>query len=309
MSNAPFPIDAPMTAIAIAYRNARMIADQVLPRTPVGKQEFKYFRHNLAEGFTVPDTAVGRRGRVNEVEFSATEATDSTKDYGLEAPVPMNDIENAPANYDPNGHAVQGATNLLELDREVRVSSLVFNAATYPVGNKATLAGASQWSDPTSNPLAVIGDALDSVIMRPTIGVLGRRVSTLLRRHPRVVKGYNGTLGDEGMVPLQYLADQLELEEILVGESRVNIARPGQNPNLQRAWGNHAAFLYRDKLAGPQQGTTFGFTAQWGTRLAWKKFDENIGLKGGMRNRVGESLKELVTAPDLGYFFENAVTG
>ena len=38
MSNAPFPIDPELTAIAIAYRNGRMIADEVLPRVPVGKQ-------------------------------------------------------------------------------------------------------------------------------------------------------------------------------------------------------------------------------------------------------------------------------
>ena len=35
--------------------------------------------------------------------------------------------------------------------------------------------------------------------------------------------------------------------------------------------------------------------------------DPNIGLRGGQRVRVGESVKELVTAPDLGFFFENAV--
>ncbi|HCF5482095.1 TPA: phage capsid protein, partial [Pseudomonas aeruginosa] len=32
MSNAPFPIDPELTAIAIAYRNGRMISDEVLPR-------------------------------------------------------------------------------------------------------------------------------------------------------------------------------------------------------------------------------------------------------------------------------------
>ncbi len=88
MSNAPFPIDAELTAIAIAYRNGRMIADDVLPRVPVGKQEFKYWKYDLADGFTVPNTLVGRKSRPNEVEFDATDATDSTEDHGLDAPVP-----------------------------------------------------------------------------------------------------------------------------------------------------------------------------------------------------------------------------
>jgi len=53
MSKANFPVNPVLTAIAIAYRNRRMIADDVLPRTDVGKQEFKYLQHDLGEGFTV----------------------------------------------------------------------------------------------------------------------------------------------------------------------------------------------------------------------------------------------------------------
>ncbi|MBN0098777.1 phage capsid protein, partial [Pseudomonas aeruginosa] len=120
-----------------------------------------------------------------------------------------------------------------------RTSKLVFNPNSYAAGNKRTLSGTDQWSDPASNPLPEITDALDSVILRPNIGVLGRRTATILRRHPKIVKAYNGTLGDEGMVPMAFLQELLELEAIYVGEARLNIARPGQNPSLIRAWGPH----------------------------------------------------------------------
>lgn len=308
MSKAPFPIQPALTAIAIAYRNPRLIADDVLPRVPVGSQEFKYLKHALAEGFTVPDTKVGRKSRPNQVEFSATEETASTADYGLDAPVPQADIDNAPPNYDPLGKAAETTSNLVQLDREIRVSNLVFTAANYPSGNKATLSGTSQWSDKDdSTPLDAITDALDSVVMRPNIGILGRAVSTALRRHPQMVKAYHGNSGDSGMVPLGFLADLLELEAIFVGEARLNTARPGQAATLARVWGKHAAFIYRDSLASAQSGTTFGFTAQWGTRVGGSKEDPDIGLRGGQRVRVGESVKEVISAPDLGYFFENAV--
>ncbi|MDF5840584.1 hypothetical protein P4053_00025 [Pseudomonas aeruginosa] len=78
------------------------------------------------------------------------------------------------------------------------------------------------------------------------------------------MKAYNGTLGDEGMVPMAFLQELLELEAIYVGEARLNIARPGQNPSLIRAWGPHASFIYRDRLADTRNGTTFGLTGQWG---------------------------------------------
>ncbi|EKN9553223.1 TPA: phage capsid protein, partial [Pseudomonas aeruginosa] len=107
--------------------------------------------------------------------------------------------------------------------------------------------------------------------------------------------------------PMAFLQELLELEAIYVGEARLNIARPGQNPSLIRAWGPHASFIYRDRLADTRNGTTFGLTGQWGDRVSGSIADPNIGLRGGQRVRVGESVKELVTAPDLGFFFENAV--
>ena len=302
----PFPVDPALTAIAIAYRNKRLIAVDVLPRTPVGKQEFKYLVHDLADNFTLPDTRVGRKSAPNRVEFGATEKTASTSDYALDAPVPNADIENAAGSgFDPVGHAVETTTNLILLDREVRTSNLVFTKANH--ANATTLSGTSQWSHEDSSPLNAIMDALDNVVMRPNIGVLGRAVSTALRRHPKIVKAYNGTLGDEGLVPLQFIADLLELEAIYVGEARLNVARPGQAVNLSRVWGKHAAFLYRDSLASTSSGTTWGMTAQWGARVAGQQEDGDVGMRGGIRVRTGESVAELVTAKDLSCFFENAV--
>ena len=89
MSKANFQINPALTAIAIAYRNRRLIADEVLPRVGVGKQEFKYRKYDLSEGFTVPNSRVSRTSRPNQVEFSAKELTDSTEDFALDAPVPL----------------------------------------------------------------------------------------------------------------------------------------------------------------------------------------------------------------------------
>lgn len=308
MSQAPFVIDPDRTAIAIAYRNKNMIADTVLPRVPVGKQEFKYFIHSLAEGFTVPDTKVGRKSQPNQVEFTGTEVTASTDDHGLDDPVPQNDIDNAPENYDPLDRAIEGTMNLIELAREARTAALVFNANSYAAANKVTLSGTGQWSDFTnSDPLTAILNAFDSMIMRPNIGVVGQLVATKLMTHPAIVKAYNRTAGDKGVVPLQFLADQLGLESIEVGAAFVNTAKKGQTPTMARAWGKHAAFLHRDLTADTRNGITFGFTAQWRDRVAGTWEDRNIGLHGGIMTRAGESVKELVAANDLGYFFENAI--
>jgi hypothetical protein len=306
---APFPITPELTAIAVKYRNPRLIADQVLPRVPVGLEEFKYWKFTLADGFTLPDTKVGRKSKPNEVEFSATEQTDSTGDYGLDDPVPQKDIDQGRAmGFDPLGHATMTLTDLIALDREVRAAALVFNPASYAAANKVVLAGATQWSDVASDPIAAIMTGLDACIMRPNKAVFGRATWTKLIQHPKIVKATNRNDGDAGVASRRAVAELFELEEILVGEGFVNTAKKGQAPAMARVWGKHAALICQNGLATATNGlATYGYTAQYGTRVAGAVEDRDIGLRGGQRVRVGESVKELIVANDLAYFFENAV--
>lgn len=305
---APFPIQPELTAIALEYRNTEMIADNVMPRVPVAKQDFKYLKHTLADGFTIPDTKVGRRAQPNQVEFSATEASASTLDYALDDSVPNEDIANAPPNYDPLGKATEYITNLLALDREQRVATATFTAGNYGSSNKVTLSGTSQWSDFTnSNPVDAILAALDVMVMRANIMVIGQAVWTKLRQHPKILNAIFGPGGQAGIATREQVASVLELEALYVGRAFVNSAKKGQTASLARAWGKHAALIYRDSLASASRGTTFAFTGQFGSRIAGSFEDKDIGMRGGQRVRVGESVVEVLTANDLGYLFTNAV--
>ena len=308
MSTAPFPIDPVLLAIAVAYKNPAMIADMVLPRVGVGKKEFTYWIFDLAEGFTVPDTRVGRKGQPNEVEFSATETTGLCEDYGLDDPIPNDDITQAPENYDPKAHATEYLTNLILLDREVRAASLVFGAANYAAANKETLSGTDQFNDfANSDPIEVISDALEVPVMRPNIMTVGQPVWAKLSRHPDIVKAAHGNSGDKGRATRAAVAELFELEAIYVGQSKVNNSKKGQATSIAPCWGKHMALTFRDMTANNERGTTFGFTAQYQDRIAGSTPDKNIGLRGGERVRVGETVKEVITANDLGYLIENAV--
>lgn len=306
MSGTPFPLIPYLTAISVSYRNRSLIADQVLPRVPVGKQSFRYAKYLLGDAFSVPDTKVGRMSAPTQFVLGSDKVDSSTKDYALDNPIPQEDIDNAAGtNVDPEGRATEITTNLILLDREVRAASLVFNAANYGSPNKQTLT--NPWSDKTNGtPIADITAAMDSQIMRPNILVVGQPVATALQTHPDILKAFNGNLGDRGIAPMEFIATLFGLEAIYSGLGYVNSAKPGQTVSLARVWGKFAALIYRDSLAGADQGVSFGFTAQWGTRVAGRIADEDIGMRGGVRVRVGESVQEIITAPDLGYLFSNA---
>ena len=320
MGQAPFIIQPRLTALALSYRNLRMIADFVLPRVQVDSPTFKYSTFTKEDAFTVPDTRVGPKSRTNEIDWTASETTAQTQDYALEDAIPYFDVQAAQAGrniagitpVDPELRSTELITELVALDRENRVAGLVFNLASYAAANKSTLAGATQWSDPTSDPVTAILTAFDTMIVRPSIGVFGRAVYTKLRMHPKVVsavfsQGGNAAVG--GAVSRQAIADLLELDAVYVGEEFLNTAKKGQVATFSQVWGKHAAFLYQNpQVQGPQGGITFGVTAQWGQRIAGTiGSDPTIGMRGGTRVRVGESVKELVLATDAGYFFQNAV--
>lgn len=315
--NFPFPIQQELTAIALAYRNEQFIADQVLPRTPVGSREFKWQQFNRDEMFTVPQTQVGRKGEPNEVQFSGTEVAGFVNDYGLDDVVPNDDISSAPAGYDPIGRAVEGITELIQLDREIRTANLVFNQNTYPAANRTTLSGTSQWSDfANSDPYTAIMTAFDGMLMRPNVLVLGRAVWSRLRVHPRVTaalapssNGNSASTNANGRpATTQALAELLEVDRIIVGQSWVNAAKPGQPASMQRVWGRHVAGLHINPAASIRgNAITFGMTAEWGSRVAGTLNEPKTGLRGAQRVRAGESVRELITASDTGFLWTNAV--
>ncbi len=310
---APFPVDAQLQGISIAFRNKELIADELFPRVPVGSESFKYNSFPKGTFFNAPDNRVGRTSAPNRVELGFSQTSNSTEDYGLDDVVPIKDVREAAAQglANPVNAAVEFLASLNANRRELRASTLAFDPAQYAANNKLALAGNDRWDQYTqaeSNPLADIEDSLEAMIMRPNVAVIGSKAYSKLARHPVIVKAYNGTTGDSGKVPKQFLQDLFELQEIFVGRAFVNTAKPGQAAVLSRVWGNHMLLVYRDKTADTNRGMTFGVTAQRGTKITGQQEDKNVGLEGGVIVRDGEKVKELIVSADCGFLLQDVIS-
>ena len=264
----------------------------------------------------MPDTKVGPKSEPNKVDFKGIELSDQVQDYGLDDLIANAEMEAflampRPATggpLSPQELSTMMIMGLVKLDREVRVANQVFNAGAYPGANQATLAGTSQWSDQlNSDPVAAIGNALDIPVIRPNKMVLGRATWTNLRRHPKIVQACNMTNQAAGIVSRQQVADLFEINEILVGEAFVNTARKGQAVAMSRTWGKHCLLFYSNMQAAVERQPVFGFTGQFGTQVAGEIPAPTKGLRGGQIVRAGESVKEIVSAADVAYYFQNAV--
>jgi hypothetical protein len=207
--------------------------------------------------------------------------------------------------------------SMVALGREKRVADLLFNLNTYPAANRATLSGTSQWSDfANSDPYTAIMNAMDGMLMRPNTLVMGRQVWSRLRVHPKITAalapsaiGNTPTANALGSpATTQAVAQLLEVSAIYVGDAWINTAKPGQTSTLTRLWGKHVAMLHQNPAASIRgNAVTFGFSAEWGNRVAGRIAEPKVGLRGGQRVRVGESVRELVVSSDVGYYFQNAV--
>ncbi|WP_299370434.1 capsid protein [uncultured Tateyamaria sp.] len=317
----PFNVDATLSAVAIAYKNgaANRIADEVMPRVPVGSETFKWHEYPLAEAFQVPEAEVGRRGRVRQMEFSSEEKESSVKDWGLESPIPHSDISEAERQraaklsmHNPETHAVEMLQETIGNIREVRVANIIHNPDTYDATRREVLAGGDQLTDyVNSDPINVIGDAMNgTLIYRPNMMVISRYGWSKLSKHPKLVNAVRGGGTTDGIITPEQFLDLFAgegLQNIQIGEAYYNSAKPGQDPSLQRAWGNHIALIHQNRQATTQPGmVTFGYTAELGAKIAGRIIDEDVGLEGGVRIRTGERVRELVVAKDAGYFIQNA---
>jgi hypothetical protein len=307
MSKAPFPLDPVRTGIVMAYRNDKLIADQVMPRKTVGGEQFKWFEYGKAERLTHVDTEISRKGTAQEVEFEASQKDASTSDFGLDDVVPQGDIDKAAGtDYDPMDHAAEALTDLILLDREVRVARAVFAPANHTYGQ--ALDAETKFSNRAADLLAFLLEQLDKPLLRPNTLTIGRAEWTQLRVNRSMVAAAHGNSGDKGVVSIAQMLELLELESIFIGESRVNIAKKGKPAEVKRVWAGHAAFTYLAPNVEVPAGTlTWGVTAQYDDRFAGTWYDESVGLKGGYRLRVGEQVKELVIAKECGLLLQNVI--
>lgn len=302
----PFPIIAVLCAVAMAYKNEDMIADLVLPFVQVDGEEFYYLDYRKTDVFKVLETEVGRTSLPETVTLEADKELANVVDHALRGEIPMKDINRAAQaayKYDPEQRMVAHLQKLLALAREVRTARLVFNPATY--SRKIKLEGTSKFDGVDSDPIGVINTGLDSSIMRPNTMTLGQDAWRKLRTHPDIMKAINRTDGDKGMATREQVKELFEIKNLFVGQGWVNTAREGQAPQMARVWGSNISLIHQDTEANADSGITFGYTARWEAPWGGSQFDKNIGAQGGMDVRTGSHIKEMITAPELGYYIED----
>lgn len=257
-------IDPILTSVARGYRsNKSPIASILFPLVPVsarggtiisfGKEDFK-----LISSARAPGSATKR------IQFGYDSGKFALIDYRLEGSVPLQILQEGQAvpGISHANMAIGKVRNMQALEREKQAADLALNAANYAASNKATLAGTDRWDDyVNSDPVADVNDAKEAVRaqigMRPNVLVLGPKVLTAVRSHPKILDRLS-TASDRPPATMAQLAALFEVAQVVEGEAIYH-----DGTSFQDVWGKYALLAYTEPASLVEMGSpNFGYTYQ-----------------------------------------------
>lgn len=219
--------DRVLTQFAHGYRNGQFVGDVLLPTVYVDSRSGLVQRFNEDELF------------LHELQRNpGDDIRQLTGDWGsdrfnliqeaIAEKVPIEHIQETEAAGLPvnmQQRAVFRAMNRLALNKDYRQMQIIGNVNNYLPSNRLALAGATQWSDPTSDPIAQIDAAQQAMLnasgVMANVGVLSLNAANALRRHPLIRDMYKFVM--PGMVPLDLIASAFHLKKLVIASAKYKL--------------------------------------------------------------------------------------
>lgn len=241
-----------LTTHARGYQNAEMIGHLLLPIVDVPNRNMRVIKFGK-EAFRKRNTRRAPGSETMRVEYGYAADPISLFQEALEGLVPDEQSQEAASipGIDLGAEAVREVQDIVHLGREVEIADLVRDPATYAAGHSEALAGVDKWSDPASDPQAVIDDASETVRGKigryPTTLTIGAKAFKTLRRNPKVKEQFKYVSAES--ITAAMLAQYLDIDEVLVGRAVYLPENAADDAPALDVWGNDAILSYRPRNA------------------------------------------------------------
>lgn len=212
-------VDQVLTNIARGFTNASHVATKLFPIVSVTKEGGKIPQFTK-EAFKIYNTERAIRAKSNRINPESRETIDYVlTEHDLEYPIDYRELEEdiLPLRL----HATTVVTDGISLRLEKLSADIVQDLATYPTGNKVTLAAGDKFTNTSSNPFTVFETAKEAVrakiAQRPNVCVLGASAYSALKEHPAVLDRIKYT--QSAVVTSEILRQLLDFDELYVGDA------------------------------------------------------------------------------------------
>jgi hypothetical protein len=310
-------VDQNLTNLAINYKPSGLIAPQVAPIVPVGKQSDFFPVWNQGDILRVETANRARGTEANKITLGVSSDRYYAENYALKTDLTLEDRVNMDAAYvtQLRGNKARFLLDKMNLHWEDRIASQI--TSTSNVGSSTAVASA--WTDYTtgnSDPVQAIWDGIDVVTdttgIRPNSILMGGQCWRNLRRHADIIDLLHG---DSGQGKSRYASREqakavFELDRFLVGESFKNSSDEGQSLSLSRVWGDHL-LIYYAPLKPSIDDASFMYSFRWNApglpsmTVERHPFDSKIKTE---EIEVGYYQDEVITSAPLSYLITNVTS-
>jgi len=313
-------IDVALSNVSLGYHPKGMIAEEIFPIVSVKKESDKYYIWNKGEAFRVPDTTQRADGtRSKTIGFSLSTSTYSAEEYALNIEVTDRQVVNADSVINLRSAKTRRVKDILMLDQEIRVSSLLTTQANWASTNRVQLSGTDQWNNASYDSDAPDGsieyriDTGKEAIRTQTGGhepnkiIIPSAVAKVMKRDATVrelIKYTHANLLVDGDLPPVLW----NMKVIIPKVSKNTNVEGNATQTLSDVWGKHVLLIYAPETPQIDElscGYIFrcvnsAHTA-WGVRT-WREDPEK---KEVIENEVCQD--EKLVSNVAGYFIEDVI--
>ncbi|MCX8506508.1 MAG: major capsid protein [Alphaproteobacteria bacterium] len=298
-------VDPVLSNLALGYTNAEYVGNKLFPIVNIDKEAGKIPKFNK-ETFMVYQTnrAVGADSNMTKVDALST--IDVVLDEN-EIGSPIDYREQSDAIFNLEKRATYKATEAIALGREVIQAKLATDQGNYSANNKITLAGATQWTGASGDPIATIETAKEAIRsaigQRPNTLVISAAVFKVLKNHKTLLDRVKYTTTK--VLTTDLLSEVFDIANIY----RADAVYADDAGNFGDIWGSNVVVAYvkqtQQGIEGDCHDPSFGYTV----RRRGMPIVDSYNREGNKVRvvRCTDISKSLIVDADAGYLIQGAI--
>lgn len=231
--------DPILTELAQGYHNNELVAESLMPVVEIDKEAGKIPQFGRLD-FRTRSTVRELHGDSNRLTpEDVTSLHIELKEHDVEYPIDYR--EDNDASYPLKKYALSVVQDVIALGREIAVAEIAQNEDNYTAENKVVLSGASQFTHPDSNPLAVINEGLEvvasSIGRLPNVCIIASDVWKALKENANLLERIKYTR--TGILTPEIFAELIGVDVVKIGS-----ASQEKDGNLEKIWSNTIILAY-----------------------------------------------------------------
>jgi len=212
-------VDPVLTSLARGFSQPSLVSSHLFPNVSVDKEGGKVPLFNK-ESFRIYNTERAIRAHSNIINPSGLNTVSfSLTEHDIAFPMDYREVQEDIRSL--KVYATHVTTETIKLRLEKQVADLCQNLASFPAGNKVTLAAGDKFTNPLSDPVLIFETAKEAVrskiAKRPNVAILGASAYSALRNHPAILDKIKYTINS--VITPQLLATLLDIPFLFVGEA------------------------------------------------------------------------------------------